>query len=199
MKLIPETRHSLLVRLKNPEDQRAWDEFVEIYQPVIYRVAVARGMQDADALDLVQTVFIAVAGAIENWSPQSPEIRFRHWLLRVARNATINALTRKPMDQPHAAAGSGDLLEQLADTDGYSQSLVELEYRRELFIRASEIVRIDVTPDSWRAFELTAIQGWSKEAAAQELGKSLGSDYAARSRIMKRLCVTVAQLESQYQ
>lgn len=199
MKLIPETRHSLLVRLKNPEDQRAWDEFVQMYQPVIYRVAVARGMQDADALDLVQTVFIAVAGAIENWSPQSPEIRFRHWLLRVARNATINALTRKPMDQPHAAAGRDDLLEQLADTDGYSQSLVELEYRRELFIRASEIVRIDVTPDSWRAFELTAIQGWSKEDAAQELGKSLGSVYAARSRIMKRLCETVAQLESQYQ
>lgn len=199
MKLIPETRHSLLLRMRDPGDQQAWDDFVEMYQPVVYRVAVSRGLQDADALDLVQTVFIAIAGAIGNWTPQSPEVRFRHWLLRVAKNATINALTRRPVDQAQEAIGEGELLEQLEDADPHTQSLVELEYRRELFIRASDMVRVDVTPDSWKAFELTAIQGWSKESAAQELGKSIGSVYAARSRIMKRLCETVAQLESEYQ
>lgn len=199
VKLIPETRHSLLVRLKNSDDQQAWDEFVRMYQPVVYRVAASRGLQDADALDLVQTVFIAIAGAIENWSPQSPQIRFRHWLLRVAKNATINALTRKPMDRSNAVASSGELFEQLTDTDDCAQSLVKLEYRRELFIQASEIVRVDVTSDSWKAFELTAIQGCSTEVAAQELGKTIGSVYAARSRIMKRLCEAVAQLDRKYQ
>ena len=40
----PETRHSLLVRLKDPRDQAAWGTFVVAYRPVIYRMARRRGI-----------------------------------------------------------------------------------------------------------------------------------------------------------
>ena len=60
------------------------------------------------------------------------------------------------------------------------------------------MVRSDFTPGTWKAFELTAIQGLSKEQAARELGKSIGTVYAARSRIIKRLSETVAELEEQF-
>lgn len=196
MQDIPETRASLVLRVKDPNDQQAWDEFVQLYQPVVYRVGLSRGLQEADAHDLVQTVFVAIAGAIGKWTPQDPKIKFRHWLLRIAKNATINALTRRPADQAHAAIG--DLLEEIEAPDQASDSLIELEYRRELFIRASEMVRSDFSPDTWKAFELTAIQGLSKEQAARELGKSIGTVYAARSRIIRRLSETVAELEEQF-
>ena len=44
----PETRDTLLVRVRSPENQEAWDQFVLIYRPVIYRLARYRGLQDAD-------------------------------------------------------------------------------------------------------------------------------------------------------
>jgi RNA polymerase sigma-70 factor (ECF subfamily) len=56
----------------------------------------------------------------------------------------------------------------------------------------------DVQPDTWKAFELTAVQGLSNEAAAQELGKTIGTIYAARSRIMKRLSTVITKMEGNY-
>ncbi len=196
MQEIPETRASLVLRVQDSDDQQAWEEFVGLYQPVVYRVARSRGLQEADAQDLVQTVLISIAASIGKWAQPETKVKFRHWLLRIAKNATINALTRRPADQ--AGRLPSDFLGELQADDRISESLIELEYRRELFIRASEMVRVDFTPDTWKAFELTAIQGLSKEAAAQELGKSIGTVYAARSRIIKRLSETVAKLEDQF-
>lgn len=49
------------------DDREAWEEFVLIYQPVIYQMARRQGMQDSDAQDLVQTVLMRVAGATDRW------------------------------------------------------------------------------------------------------------------------------------
>ena len=86
----PETRESLIVQVKDPSNRLAWERFVAIYQPVIYRIAIARGLQDADAHDLTQQVLIAVASSIGRWEKSGETKRFRHWLRRVARNAIVN-------------------------------------------------------------------------------------------------------------
>lgn len=57
---IPETRHSLLVRVRDPRDHEAWDQFARIYRPVAYRLARAHGLQDADAEELAQSVLMAI-------------------------------------------------------------------------------------------------------------------------------------------
>jgi len=192
---IPATRASLILKIQDPNDQQAWDEFVRLYQPVVFRVARSKGLQEADAMEVVQTVFVSIAASIDRWTQEDPEVKFRHWLLRVAKNATLNALTRRPADQGGAGA---EILAEIEARDRQSESLIELEYRRELFIRAAEIVRGDFATETWKAFELTAIEGLSNESAARELGKSIGTIYAARSRIIKRLGDTVVELEEQF-
>ena len=59
---IPETRPSLIVRLSDVDDVDAWDEFVTIYGPLVYRVARHRGLQHSDAQDLVQEVCLRYLG-----------------------------------------------------------------------------------------------------------------------------------------
>ena len=60
----PTTRPSLLVCLRNLQDQQSWEEFYAIYQPLVFRMARSQGFQDADASELTQEVFVAVASAI---------------------------------------------------------------------------------------------------------------------------------------
>ena len=49
MNWAPETRASLLIRVRDPADQAAWHEFVEIYRPVILRLARNKAPERTDS------------------------------------------------------------------------------------------------------------------------------------------------------
>jgi RNA polymerase sigma-70 factor (ECF subfamily) len=191
----PETRDSLLVQVRSPANREAWEEFASLYRPVIFRLARQRGLQDADAQDLAQQVLMAVAAAIGDWEKSHEEVRFRHWLRRVARNAIVNALSRQPRDRGAGGSSVQVLLSEQPEVDEKSTALIELEYRRELYLRAARMVRGDVEMETWRAFELTVIENRTIDEAAAELDKPVGTIYAARSRIMRRLREAVRELE----
>lgn len=183
----PQTRASLIAQVRSSEDREAWNQFVFIYRPVLYRMARRRGMQDADAQDVVQTILMRVAASIHRWEETSPETRFRHWLRRVARNAMISAFTRKPKD---VAAGGSEMLELLAEQPEDIASIereLAVETMRELYLRAAAIVKADFDPETWQAFELTVVRGQSCDEVAATLKKSIGTVYVARGRIMRRL------------
>ncbi len=88
----PETSHSLIARVKDLADGTAWTEFLGIYRPVVYRLGRKRGMQDADAQDVTQRVFLSVSQAIDGWEPGPNGPPFRAWLVTVTRNAITIAL-----------------------------------------------------------------------------------------------------------
>lgn len=191
----PQTRSSLIAQVQSPEDREAWDQFVLIYRPVIYRMARRRGMQDADAQDLVQTVLMRVAASIQRWEKTDPETKFRHWLRRVARNAMVSAFSRQPKD---AAAGGSETLDLLAEQPEIVEDVeqeIATESMREQYLRAAAVVKTDVDADTWRAFELTVVRGQSCDEVAALFGKSVGAVYAARSRVMRRLREQVQRLQ----
>ena len=189
----PNTQSWLLANIQSPENREAWEEFVKIYRPVIYRMARRRGMQDADAQDLSQDVLMRISKSIEAWVPQEG-VRFRHWLRKVASNAIVSAVTKS---KPLGIMGCSAAEQILAETPETSAVTTELqdECFREQYLRAAAIVRVDVSPVTWAAFEQTVIQGQSCEDAAESLGKSIGTIYAARSRILKRLQIEVQRIE----
>lgn len=74
---MPDTRISLILRLPQSADAAAWREFVELYEPLVLRFARKRGLQEADAQDLVQRVFASVAGAVDRWQPDAARGRLQ--------------------------------------------------------------------------------------------------------------------------
>jgi RNA polymerase sigma factor (sigma-70 family) len=192
----PSTRPSLLVRLRDPQDERACAEFVEIYTPLVRRLARRRGLQEADAADLAQEVFRAVAGAIDLYDPDPARGSFRGWLFRIARNLMVNLLVA----QRRHPRGSGDtdvarLLERQPAPDGEETVLFEGEYRRRLFAWAAERVRPEFRPATWQAFWRTGVEGQVTSAVAEALGMTAGAVYIARSRVMARLRREIEQVE----
>lgn len=191
----PDTRASLLLQLQAGVDHDAWQEFVAIYRPIIYRLARKRGLQDADAQDLSQQVLVSIAGSIAKWHPHNESARFRHWLRRVARNAISNALTRRPRDLATGGTSIQGVLEGRADEENDLSREIELEHRRELFLRAATSVRTDVSADTWQVFQLAVIEGHLIEEVAMRMNKSVGAAYAARGRVMNRLRRLVEEME----
>ena len=199
MAVAPSTRPSLLLRLKAPRDERAWAEFVEIYEPLIRRLARARGLQGADTDDLAQDVFRAVAVAIEQWDPDPARGSFRGWLFRIARNLIVNLLAARRRQGASFGAGGTEMVELLRaqPSDSEDSALFDLEYRRQVFARAAQRACSHFQETTWQAFWRTAVDGKSGAAVAAELGLSVGAVYVARSRVLGRLAERVRQMQAE--
>jgi len=193
----PQTRASLLLRLKSEADDQAWHEFLEIYQPLIYRLARSRGLQPADAEDVTQQALIAVSKAIGQWEPTGRAGSFRAWLFTIARNLATNYTARARM---LAVGGTtfAELLQQQPAHDA-NREWVEREYQAELFRWAARKVREEVEAATWEAFWRTTVDRQRVADVAAALSMSVGSVYAARSRVMARLKRRVRQFEGDTQ
>ena len=196
---VPDTRPSLLVRLCDPNDDRAWTEFTAIYSPLIYRLACRKGFQDADALDLVQEVLRAVASAVDRWEPDPCKGPFRNWLFRIARNMMLNLVT----SQRRHLRGTGSeeiqsLLEARPSPSPADTALFETEYKRQLFRWAAERVSGEFRGTTWAAFWETGVEGKKAPVVAAALGISNGAVYMAKSRVVARIRQVIEQVEGDW-
>jgi RNA polymerase sigma-70 factor (ECF subfamily) len=189
----PITRPSLLVRIRDRTNHEAWRQFVELYGPLVYHFGRKRGLQDADAADLVQIVFQAIAKQIDELEYDPRRGTFRGWLYAVVRNQMSKQLARnrRAIEQ---AEGGGERLKEVADQDTDEQ-LWQKEYELRLFRWGIEQIRNEFEPTSWQAFWLTAVEGKSAKEAGEALGMSVGAIYTAKSRVLSRLKSVVAELK----
>jgi len=187
----PETRESLLASLRSPLADERWSEFVAIYRPLIFRVAVAKGLQHADADDLTQDVLAAVERSLGSFDPARGS--FRSWLYQITRNLVVNQLTRGRGPLGTGDSGVAGLLAQHPQPNDETATLFRLEYRRALFQQAASIVQAEVQPATWDAFWLTAVELRSIASVALQLEKSEGAIRVARCRVLDRLRVVAAE------
>jgi RNA polymerase sigma-70 factor (ECF subfamily) len=192
----PTTRVSLLARVRDVGDGRAWAEFVDLYAPLVYRLGRRHGLQDADAADLTQDVLRAVVGAMPRFDYDFRRGSFRGWLFTVARNR-LRKLFQARRRQPQ---GSGDpasdaVLQQQPAAEDVARW--EREYRERLFGWAAEKARENFRPATWQAFWRTAVGGEDARQVGVSLGMSVGAVYIARNRALARIRQLVQQLEEE--
>lgn len=180
------THPSLLLRLRDARNAEAWEQFVEIYTPLIYGFCRQHGLQDADAADVSQDVMRAVARSIGKFEYDPQRGWFRTWLLTITRNRLRSFLAAKKRE-PHGdgQTTTPDYLEAIVSPE--TESDWDAAYHRRLFAVAAEQVRAEVHESTWQAFWQTACDEQHGQAVARNLGMSVGAVYIARSRVLARL------------
>ena len=194
----PLTRVTLLNRLKDGADADAWHEFVQLYGPVVYGFARKRGLQDADAADLMQEVLRSVARNAERMEYDPKRGTFRGWLYTVTRNKIYNFLN----GQRNRPRGSGDSaaqerLDAVADRSTEREDDWEREYQRRLAAQAMELVKDEFQPNTWQAFWRTAVEGRAAQEVGDELKMTPGAVYVAKSRVLARLREEAQRLQAE--
>ena len=131
------TPASLLERLRQPFDAEAWSRFVSLYTPMIYSWACRARLQEQDALDLVQEVFVILLRVLPTFS-YDRDRSFRRWLRTVTLNTWRNGRKRAGNRVLHAAADA----DQVAVPDEL-EDIWESEYRE-------HVVSLLITADDRR-------------------------------------------------
>lgn len=183
----PLTRASLLLQIRDGSNHAAWNEFMNLYGPVVYGFARKRGLQDADAADLMQDVMRSVATAIGQLNYDRKRGSFAGWLFTITRNKVFNFLSARRI-RPQAAGdtATNQMLNSHPDEAETSETW-EIEYQRRLASLAMDKIKSEFQDNTWRAFWLTAVEGVSASEAASQVGLSTGAVYVAKSRVLARL------------
>lgn len=193
----PLTSASLLVRIRDARDQDAWQQFVRLYAPVVYGFARKRGLQDADAADVMQDVLRSIAGAAENLEYDRARGSFRGWLYTVSRNKIFNFLkaNRNKLGRGTGDSDARERLEAVASPEWKMAESWDDEYERNLAALAMENIQAEVQPATWQAFWQTAVEGRNAREAGESLGMTAGAVYVARSRVLARIKDEVQRLK----
>jgi RNA polymerase sigma-70 factor (ECF subfamily) len=191
------TQWSLIVRLQDPRDQEAWMTFSENYHAAIMQSLLRKGLMQQDAEDIAQQVMMSVANTLSKRPHDPDRAKFRTWLERVIRNAAINAL--RDSSKRVVAKGGTDSLSQLSSLPSHDDAseLLAQEYQNQLVRIASKAIEGEFQPDTWQMFWRSTVLGQPIEQVASALGKQVGSVYASRSRVMRRLRMEIERLQNE--
>jgi RNA polymerase sigma-70 factor (ECF subfamily) len=174
------TSLTLLQRLQQPGASAAWGRFAELYTPLLFYWASQAGLQEADAADLVQEVFLVLIRQLPEFHYQ-PGGSFRGWLRTVLANKWREQQRRKALP-----VAPGFPVEEVAaaPTD---DPLDDPKCRIDLVHRTLVSLRDEFTSSTWTAFHQVVVVGKTAPVVAAELGLSVAAVYIAKSRVLKRL------------
>jgi RNA polymerase sigma-70 factor (ECF subfamily) len=180
------TRPSLLLLLRDAQNAQAWEQFVDIYAPLVHGFCRRRGLQEADAADVAQETMTAVAQAIRKFEYDPGKGKFRNWLLTVVRSKFNNFVAHQRRQPEPVEVSTLELqLDQTAaatETTGW-----EDDYYRRIFQWGAERIRREFSESTWQAFWRTGVEARDGKEVAEALGLSIGAVYAAKSRVIARL------------
>lgn len=176
------TSVTLLQRVRARSDNQAWERFVTIYTPFLLACSRRAGLNDHDAGEMVQEVFVHLLDQLPKFEYDEGRRSFRGWL----KTVTVNKCRERWRKRAPVALGESALeLEGLAAVE--DEAFWEQEYRDHLMQRALEIMQNEFEPKTWKACWEFTVSGRKASDVAAELGMTEAAVFMAKSRVLKRL------------
>ena len=198
------TRATLLVRLKDREDQKSWQEFYDTYWRMIYGLAIRTGLPEADAQDILQETVIKVAEKMPSFNYDPKIGPFKGWLLKIARRRIIDAIRKLGREREHFVPGSDNgsrtaTMEKLPDPASVDfDTIWDQQWKAGLYEAAMERIRLRVPPKQFQLFDCYVRKEWPAEKVARVMGVSVNQVHIAKCRISKTLEDEVRSLEMRH-
>lgn len=200
------TRASLLLRLKDLDDQSSWDEFYDLYHDLIFSVARRAGLNEVEAVEVVQDTLISVAKKMPGFTYEPAKDSFRGWLLTVTRWRIRDQLAKRS-EQPgraprmaspaqHEEETRTAAVDRVPDPGGPDwEAIWEQEWESQLLQTALARIKRQVHPQHYQIYHLNVILGQPAPEVARALGVNAAQIYLAKHRVGNLLKKEVLRLK----
>jgi RNA polymerase sigma-70 factor (ECF subfamily) len=179
-----ETRVSIIIGVCQRDPER-WREFDAIYRPMLFAFLRKQRLNESDAEEVVQDIFIKLLDKIHTYDRE--QVRFRSWLFAVAHHALIDKARRRAS---YKKAVDGWVAKMLRSTKSDSTKLAEQwvkHHRAKILAHALETVRAHTSVKVWTCFEQRLLRGRHGSEIARELGIEPGSVFVNAHRVLKNV------------
>ena len=186
---VPGTTSPDLIESAKKRDAVAWDQLVETYGPAVYRWSREAGLGAADAAEIVQIVFVAVALNFDRFRKERPEDSFRSWLKSVSLNKVRDHFRAKRR-RAKAVGGSGWLQRLQAIPTSVPSSIAEpiaVDDQHQSIFDALQSVKSTMHAQTFKSFWLTVVGGLDFVEADDELGMTPRAVRLAKARVVRKL------------
>lgn len=160
------TRATLLQRAKDPDDQKAWNDFVRYYQDFIHVILHQMSFRPGDIDDVTQEILLKIWRYLSTFDGEKYQVKFRTWLSKLIRNQAINYINknrRYEMRQEKARAASD---KEWILSQPELDKIVQIEWKKHITRTALNNIRELFTGVAIQAFELSLAGKTSKEIGA---------------------------------
>ena len=193
------TRSTLLVRLKDLEDQEAWYDFFETYWKLIFNFAIKADLDESDAEDAVQETVRAVARRMPEFEYNRQRGSFRSWLLTLTHRRVIDHFRHAERHGGRETIGvePGELAGHSSTVPSDLEQLWNDEWQQWLVDMALEQVKQKVNARQYQIFYAYVIREWEVAAVIETFDTNRDQVYQAKSRVGKLFDAAVKELEEQ--
>jgi RNA polymerase sigma-70 factor, ECF subfamily len=174
-------------------DPAGWSRLVTTFGPIVYRWCRTSGVREADAPDVVQEVFAAVARSVPKFEREKSQGSFRSWLATITRNK-VRDYFRSQALRPNAEGGTHALVELHLVPEDLDSTICAESAKIPLIRTVLQQVEAEFEEATWKAFWMATIDGEKAADVAAKLGTSTASVYQSKSRVLRRLRERLAEI-----
>ena len=186
------TRQTLLMRAKDPNDQAAWEEFIHFYKDflrvIIYKITGSHKHSE----DLLQTVLFEIWRSLARFQTDQKRAKFRTWLSAVVRNTVIDQLKKENRQEK--------IQRELDPQPPITQPELEKEIQREWEIHLSRLALNNISErfsgKAMQVFEMS-LAGKTNDEICSTLEISVDSAYTLKNRVKKSLIREIKNLRNE--
>ncbi|WDE97764.1 RNA polymerase sigma factor [Lentisphaera profundi] len=188
------TRITLLERIKQANNQDAWEDFCTYYQQYLYNILRRMNMDTSEAEDISQLVLLKMWNKLPSFELDKDRGKFRSWLATVVRNQAADYIKKKHREIPRLQSPSEDAAGLSLNSD-LSQIITE-EWESYLLKKAWNNITNEFDQVTLKGFEMLS-KGMNVELIAEELKVKTSTVYAHKKRVKDRLKVEIRRLKNE--
>ena len=180
------TSIGMLNRLNLQKSPEAWESFVNLYGPLLYRWNLKSGLSSEDSKDVSQEVLLHVFKTVHTFERRFNG-SFRSWLNRINyfKMMQFKSLQKKQFDNRLGHYNLNKLTE-LVDNKSWAE-----DYCLVVFNRALAVIESEIGYRDWQIFQKAFLNNESPEEVAAELKCSKRVVYIVQSRVLSKLRAVV--------
>jgi RNA polymerase sigma-70 factor (ECF subfamily) len=180
-----QTRVSLLVKV-SAGDGKSWNDFVELYEPLLLSYVLKQGLGRHNAHDVVQDTFVKLFRAMPRFKLDHDTGRFRTWLWRVTSSAIVD-WARRGQAQSKAEEAVRERLKGRDAEIAEPEPEWDQDVQQRILDQALVHARKTAQDKTWRCFEEHVLKERPSAEVGAELGLTANSVNVNSSRVLARV------------